>query len=159
MGAGEARSITVARIPNLVFLNASPVSSKERAEAERRYVSNVARQLLLVASSSETNGRDEILALHPRFEELVNSHKESMAATQMSMNGGLALQPVNVTIRSMVAASCSMEPLQKRLPGGLTVGRLKCGCNATKWDPLHYQVEATGKLTGGVLHCMSYHTT
>jgi hypothetical protein len=66
MGAAEARSITVARIPNLIFLNASPISSKERAEAERRYVSNVARQLLLVASSAET---DKILALHPRFEE------------------------------------------------------------------------------------------
>jgi hypothetical protein len=69
MGAGEARFIIVARIPNLVFFNAWPISSKERAEAERRYVSNVARQLLLLPSSAETTGKDVILALHPRFEE------------------------------------------------------------------------------------------
>jgi HAMP domain-containing protein len=147
MGAGEARCITIARIPNLAFLNASPISSKERLEAERRYVSTVARELLLVASSAETNAnKDEILALHPRFEELVDTHKESMAAPQTSLNGGLTVQPVNVTIRSMAAASCSIEPLQKRLPGGLKVGRLKTMCMRafgldTERQVLHFRAE------------------
>jgi hypothetical protein len=105
MGVGEAHSITIAWILNLVFLNASPISFKEWVEAERRYVSNVARQLLLLSSSAEVIWKDKILDLHPRFEELVKSHKEFMAATQMSMNGGWTPQPVNVARLSMVAAS------------------------------------------------------
>ncbi len=122
MGAGEARSITTARIPDLVYLNASPISTKERVEAERRYVSSVARDLLLVEE------KEPVLALHPLFQELAERHKESMAASATVTGGSSAAQPVNVTIRSMAADSCSMEPLRKRLPGGLTVGRLKAMC-------------------------------
>jgi Leucine-rich repeat (LRR) protein len=122
MGAGEARSITIARIPNLTYLNASPISSKERVEAERRYVSSVARDLLLA------DEKEPVLALHPRFQQLAELHKDSMVTSATAVGGGPAMQPVNVTIRSMVADSCSMEPLQKRLPGGLKVGRLKAMC-------------------------------
>lgn len=124
MGAGEARSIVIARIPNLEFLNASPISNKERVEAERRYVSSVARELLL-----RDENENPILLLHPRFQELARVHQDSMTTSVGSNHGGgPATQPVNVTIRSMAADSCSMEPLQKRLPGGLKVGRLKAMC-------------------------------
>ena len=123
MGAGEARSITIARIPNLNFLNASPISSKERVEAERRYVSSVARELLLV------DEKNQVLAMHPLFQELAQRHKDSMAASATATGGGsVFMPPVNVTIRSMAADSCTMEALHKRLPGGLKVGRLKAMC-------------------------------
>ena len=122
MGAGEARSIVIARIPNLELVNASPISSKERVEAERRYVSSVARELLL------NDENDKVLLLHPLFQTLAQVHKDSMVSVGTNHGGGPATQPVNVTIRSMAADSCSMEPLQKRLPGGLKVGRLKAMC-------------------------------
>jgi len=122
MGAGEARSITVARIQSLTYLNASPISTKERIEAERRYVSSVARELLLV------DEKKPVLALHPLFQQLAQLHKDFMAASATTVGGGSATQPVNVTIRSMAADSCSMEALQKRLPSGLKVGRLKAMC-------------------------------
>jgi hypothetical protein len=126
MGAGEARSLTIARIPGLEELNASPISAKERLEAERRYVSSVARQLLLVNQDDE---KAKVLLLHPLFESLAALHKDSMAAASATAGGGGAtLAPVNVVIRSMAADSCSMEPLQKRLPGGLKVGRVKAMC-------------------------------
>jgi Ubiquitin-like domain len=62
------------------------------------------------------------------------------------LNGGLTVQPVNVTVRSMAAASCSIEPLQKRLPGGLKVGRLKTLCMRafgldTERQVLHFRAE------------------
>lgn len=126
MGAGEARSLTIARIPGLEELNASPISAKERLEAERRYVSSVARQLLLVNQDDE---KAKALLLHPLFESLAALHKDSMtAASATAGGGGATLAPVNVVIRSMASDSCSMEPLQKRLPGGLKVGRVKAMC-------------------------------
>jgi len=36
-----------------------------------------------------------------------------------------------VTVRSMSADSCTVEPMRRRLPGGLEVGRLKQMCRRT----------------------------
>lgn len=126
MGAGEARSITIARLPNITELNASPISSKERVEAERRYVASVAREVLV---ANDEDGKNAVLALHPLFPDLVELHKDSMTSCALG-NGGVstATQAVNVIVISMAADSCSMEPLRKRLPGGLKVGRLKAMC-------------------------------
>jgi hypothetical protein len=40
----------------------------------------------------------------------------------------LADTVLNVTIRSMAASSCTIDPLIRRLPSGLQVGRLKALC-------------------------------
>ena len=143
IGSGEARAGTIARLPQIDSLNASQISVKERLEAERRYVSNVSRELLLLnAKSKKSDGEKDgtslissfkKLGLHekyPRFEELMAKHKEMMLIAQStSMNGGTISQnALNVTIRSMAAESCTIEALQKRLPSNLKVGRLKLMC-------------------------------
>ena len=175
--------MTIARLPSLVYLNASPVGDKERIDSERRYVSTVARELLMAetaaaavaagavvlptsTTTTETKGngggdgdddermtkqREAVLSLHPRFEELIVKHGDAMAAAQASAGhragapgGSLSHDAINVTIRSMAASSCGMEPLRRRLPGSLAVGRVKIMCARTfgldvDLQTLHYR--------------------
>jgi len=154
MSAAEARAVTIARLPDLEYLNGSPVGSKERTDAERRYVAAVAREVLLAeaAAAAEVEGSSDdhdhkdkeglaaakkraILAAHPRFEELTAKHRDAMAAARASAamaasgGGSLSHDAINVTIRSMAASSCGAEPLRRRLPGSLAVGRVKLLCS------------------------------
>ena len=66
---------------------------------------------------------------------LLEKHKGLVLPTAMTMGNGvnadgtsLVSTVCNVTISSMAASSCSMEPVIRRLPGSLTVGRLKALC-------------------------------
>jgi len=145
IGSGESRAGTIARLPTIEVLNASQISVKERLEAERRYVSSVSREMLQLSAKSnnpDDKEKDEasiansfrslgLYEKYPRFEELVVKHKEQMllVAQSTAMAGGtISHNALNVTIRSMAAESCTIEPLQKRLPGSLKVGRLKIMC-------------------------------
>ena len=90
--------------------------------------------------SQQEQTRIEILALHPQWERLAEKHQEAMShslglanKSNSSLSGGLHLQSLadtvlNVTICSMAASSCTMDPLIRRLPSGLQVGRLKALC-------------------------------
>ena len=49
--------------------------------------------------------------------------------SNISQGGRLANDTVNVTISCMAASSCTMDPLRKRLPSSLTVGRLRSMCS------------------------------
>jgi hypothetical protein len=126
MGQREARSMTIARVPTLQHLNASGISTKERIEAERRYVSLVTR---LLAQAEDEQARDKILSETFQFAALQEKHKDMVVFTKSQGDGiNLASSVCNVQIISMAASSCSMEPLQRRLPGTLQVGRLKALC-------------------------------
>ena len=148
LGVGEVRSTAIARLPNLEFFNASPIAERERIEAERRYVSNVAREMLMLSSGavlSDTNleSEDEKIgnadasakqaqmhAHHPRFQSLLEKHQETMLGSTSNSgptNGGNSIgdDVIGLTIRSMAAASCDVEPLRKRIPRSLKVGRIK----------------------------------
>ena len=150
LGVGEVRSTAIARLPSLEFFNASPITNRERVEAERRYVSTVSRELLLISSGvilaaerytdgGESTGDDDsakqaqMFAKHPQFKVLLEKHKDTMlslanAGCGSSNQGNIGEEIINVTIRSMAAASCDMEPLRKRLPRSLKVGRIKTMC-------------------------------
>ena len=155
ISAAEARSVAIARLPNLQYLNASPIGDKERTDSERRYVSTVARELLMaetaaaaaemgegnsdreedVVAAAKTERTAAILANHPLFDQLTAKHQDAMAAARAAASGGntaggsLSHDAINVTIRSMAASSCSAEPLRRRLPGSLAVGRVKILCS------------------------------
>jgi Leucine-rich repeat (LRR) protein len=164
LGVGEVRSTAIARFSNLEFFNASPISERERVEAERRYVSTVARELLLLSSEAllssvskqSSNQEDmvgvlgvdlkqaDVYARHPRFQDLVSKHKETMSAlttgSGSSQGGQLGEDIINVTIRSMAAGSCDLQPLQKRLPRSLQVGRIKAMCARAFGVDVHMQI-------------------
>ena len=159
ISAAESRSVTIARLPKLEYLNASPISDKERVDSERRYVSHVARELLMAETAvaaemdneggegKSTNGTEDavaaakkqriaaILANHPLFHQLTAKHQDAMSAARAAASGNTATggslshDAINVTIRSMAASSCSTEPLRRRLPGSLAVGRVKILCS------------------------------
>lgn len=134
LGVGEVRSTTIARLPRLEYFNASPVPERERTEAERRYVSDVARELLLM-STADDGGADgkkrQVETRHPRFGALMEAHKSAMMASSSvtSLSQGIQDDVVGVTIRSMAAGSCDLEPLHKRIPRSLKVGRIKAMCS------------------------------
>jgi len=175
ISAAEARSVTIARLPTLEYLNASPVGEKERVDSERRYVSTVARELLMAETAAAAAAaptaaagnaaadlsptedvakqREDILSQHPRFEKLTVKHKDAMAAAQASAGykaggggGSLSHDAINVAIKSMAASSCGLEPLRRRLPGSLAVGRVKIMCARAfgldvDLQTLHYRVD------------------
>jgi hypothetical protein len=170
LGVGEVRSTAIARFPNLEYFNASPISERERLEAERRYVSTVARELLLISSEALLSGnanqssadaqndekpidpkQAQVYARHPRFQALVSKHKDTMMAltTSDSTNSGkIGEDIINITIRSMAAGSCDVPPLQKRLPRSLQVGRIKAMCARAfglevEMQVLHFRVEVS----------------
>lgn len=149
MGQGEVRFLSIARFPHLTYFNASAVSRQERVEAERRYVSLVAN-LLVRPENEGYDMKTKLLSRNPRYPLLREKYKALVIGTQNQ--GGnqvrnLASSVCNVTITSMAASSCSMEPLIRRLPGTLTVGRLKALCaRAFGLDvdlmTLHWRTEA-----------------
>jgi Leucine-rich repeat (LRR) protein len=144
IGSGEVRAGTIARLPLIQILCASKITVKERLEAEKRYVSNVSREMLQltknVNGSSSNEDGNEFSAIeafkklgldekYPRFAELVTKHKEAMIVSNSGMGGGTISQnALNVTITSMAAESCTNEPLVRRLPASLKISRLKTMC-------------------------------
>uniref|UniRef100_A0A7R9WYB4 Ubiquitin-like domain-containing protein n=1 Tax=Craspedostauros australis TaxID=1486917 RepID=A0A7R9WYB4_9STRA len=159
MGQGEARSMAIAQFPSLSYLNASLVSTNERKEAERRYVSMVTRLLQSTSlepdEATRESNRQSLLAKHPQYDTLKDEHRDVIAAASNSTAGGasgsggstLSATVANLMVRSMAASSCSMEPLVRRLPGSLTVGRLKALCSRyfgldTDLISLHYRTKA-----------------
>jgi hypothetical protein len=168
LGVGEVRSTAIARLPSLEYFNASPISDRERLEAERRYVSTVARELLLISSEALLSGNSsnqqdangvkvdpkqaEVHVRHPMFQILVEKHKETMmaltAGSDSTSSGKIGEDIINVTIRSMAAGSCDAQPLQKRLPRSLQVGRIKAMCARAfgldiELQILHFRVEVS----------------
>ncbi len=166
LGQGEVRFLCIARIPTLRYLNGSVVSPKERIEAERRYVTMVA-QLLVKLERQRQMGEEcnssncsfeqqtsQLLLEHPQYQVLREKHNELILPTAFNgvnkdkLSSSLASSVCNVTISSMAASSCSMEPLIRRLPDTLTVGRLKALCaRAFGLDmdlmSLHYKTEVS----------------
>ncbi len=170
MGVGEVRSTVIARLPTLDFFNASPVADRERTEAERRYVSSVARELLMISSGAllssaaqtvsgdnlgdaEANLKQaQIHAHHPRFQSLLEKHKETMMSCSSisgpSSQANIGDDVIGLTIRSMAASSCDMEPLRKRIPTSLKVDRIKAMCARAfgldiDLQILHFRVEVS----------------
>jgi tubulin-specific chaperone E len=141
LGQGEVRFMAIARIPTLDYLNGSVVSTKERTEAERRYVTMIAHLLMKV---ERENAKDRLqleqaktllISGHPQYLTLLEKHSGLILPSANQGSDGdnpnkasIASSVCNVSISSMAASSCSMEPLTRRLPGTLTVGRLKALC-------------------------------
>jgi hypothetical protein len=122
MGAAEARYLTISRLPALEMLNSTWISLKERTDAERRYVHYVARELVWKEPT-------EVWRDHPQYRGLLEQHPDwHHDSSSDARHPSMATHAINVTIRSMAAASCSMEALHKRLPSTITVGRVKALC-------------------------------
>eukprot|EP00980_Cylindrotheca_fusiformis_P024244 scaffold11680_cov142-Cylindrotheca_fusiformis.AAC.2 len=146
MGQGETRFLAIARFPSLEYFNGSVIAKHEKQEAERRYVSLVAN---LLSRMEEEGAKEKLVSEHPNYLVLLEKHKNMVISTAKNQNGAgtnLASSVCNVTIRSLAVSSCDMEPIIRRLPDSLPVGRLKALCGrAFGLDvdlmTLHFRVE------------------
>jgi len=124
MGQSEVRQILIGRLRRLTRLNGAEISKKERVDAEKSYLRRVAREV------GQSNGDKEaavsIWARHPRYKELLEMYGEGQGGQGPSEGTGtLASELLAVRLVSMAASSMTTAPVDKRLPGSLTVGRLK----------------------------------
>ncbi len=151
MGQSEARQLLIARVAGLTRLNGAEVSQRERADAEKSYLRRVARELGRIAGEEEGGGgggggvekgkrREALLREeHPRWLELLKQHGDAVgmgpngALGPASGGGGgastLAREMLGVTLVSMAASSMTLAPVEKKLPGSLTVAQLKQLCH------------------------------
>jgi hypothetical protein len=131
LGQAEVRSNSIARFPHLEYLNASRISNDERTEAERRYVTLVSHSLQ--KGNFDENEKSAFLAGHPRYLDLTQKYKNltTYLKNKMEKGGNLATSIYNITIKSMAASSCTMEPVVRRLPGTMNVERMKAMCSRT----------------------------
>jgi len=152
MGQGEARQLLIARVPTLTRVNGAEISVKERIDAERSYIRRVNRELNRVegekgggSEGGREGGREGRVATnltqtkaaylkkeHPRWLSLVQQHGEIASWAVGGEGGGagvgtgtLAKGMMLVTLVSMASGSMTLPPVEKKIPGTLTVGQLK----------------------------------
>lgn len=138
-GASEVRPIVIARVPNLQLFNGSTVSNKERSTAEKIYLrqANTEKKILETSSlggSVTVFSAVEVPAAftlkHPRFDELTAKYAGDIVSFGADTDAGsslgselLDIKLNNVSFSATTGQQC--EPLLRKLPASLTVGRLK----------------------------------
>lgn len=123
LGQSEVRQLIIARLKGLVRVNGAEVSKKERVEAEKSFLRRVTRE---VAKEEGTDGKASMLKQYPRYAELVALHGDPGASnTGADGTTNLAAEVLSVRLVSLATSCLTAEPVEKRLPGSMTVGRLK----------------------------------
>ena len=124
-GASEVRPVILGRLKMLRYFNGSPITARERGDAEKMYLRSILRDLRQAAGL----GPEDVVALHPRYEELREAYAADVlsvaAASTASSSLGSDLVSVvfkNVSFRS---DESSLEGVTKKLPLSLQVSRLK----------------------------------
>jgi len=135
---GSARLKILAHIPKLEVLNGSSVTDSERLDAARWYVRK--------ALQDKQDAKEDVVFSHwtTTFPDILEAGTASYASDVL--DGRLLDSLVTVTIRSMVANSCTMDPLIRKLPLQLSLGRLKALCMRhfgldIDLQELHYSTE------------------
>ncbi|XP_024534249.1 tubulin-folding cofactor E [Selaginella moellendorffii] len=121
---GAPRYVLVARLSKITVLNGSEVKPRERKDSEIRYVRHVLNTM--------TPGED-IRRSHPRFEQLkkqydISEESVPQAGSQSSQN--MAASLITITIKCVAASLGEIAPVTRKLPGSMTVGKLKLLCEA-----------------------------
>lgn len=123
LGQSEVRQLIIARLKGLTRVNGAEVSKKERVEAEKSFLRRVTREL---AKEEAPDGKESILKQYPRYSELVALHGDPGASnTGADGTTNLAAEVLSVRFVSLATSCLTAEPVEKRLPGSMTVGRLK----------------------------------
>jgi Leucine-rich repeat (LRR) protein len=130
LSKANVRHRLIAECPRLAFINATTVTEPERREAARwvfrlgsqehvQYEYWMAQYPELAAVQSSGRHSSPTSTLFPDAIDDA-SHQIPFMATQFSI--------IQVSIRSMAPASCTMAPWVRRLPTQLTVTKLKALC-------------------------------
>ncbi|VVA94930.1 unnamed protein product [Arabis nemorensis] len=119
---GVPRFVLVARLTNVQVLNGSEVRVREKKESEIRYVRMVMSKL--------NNNSGEIELLHPRFYELKKLHgiEDERASAENTGPKNMASGLISITLKCVGPSMGEKPQLTKKLPGSITVGKLKILC-------------------------------
>ena len=95
--AEDGYMLTIARVPQLEFLNYSKITEKERLNAETYYLGQIAAEL----SRAPEGDHASVLAKHPRYQELCEEYGEPMVQRKLKKDeidpNSLAAKLVTVT--------------------------------------------------------------
>uniref|UniRef100_A0A7S4FHY2 Ubiquitin-like domain-containing protein n=1 Tax=Eutreptiella gymnastica TaxID=73025 RepID=A0A7S4FHY2_9EUGL len=131
----QSRMMIVPRLPQLVTLNGSKITPKERSDSQKHYLKTCAQQL--TAQYSIAHHTDdcsdvpaEFLDCNPQYAPLVAKHFNPLPPSDGTQAGGSAqqamgMQTTTVTLRSLVATSMTKGDKQKKLPATYTIAKLK----------------------------------
>jgi Leucine-rich repeat (LRR) protein len=141
-GGRAARGYAIARWPTLTAVNGSLVTEHERTQAEKMFLRELLEhrnnaEVPTVRPGSYSERRlEQLVDKYPEYVQQVLATRGSHSKTQ-GFGDDSHLSVVQVTIRSLAAASCTMDPLIRRLPRELPVGRLRALCAR------HFEVQDT----------------
>ncbi|CAA7052339.1 unnamed protein product [Microthlaspi erraticum] len=125
---GVPRFVLLARLTKVEVLNGSEVRAREKKESEIRYVRMVM-----------SNKSEDIDRLHPRFYELKKFHgiEDERASSENTGPKNIASGLISITLKCVGPSMGEKPPLTKKLPGSITVGKLKILCdNFFKLKPI-----------------------
>jgi hypothetical protein len=144
------RCLIISHVPYLHTLNGTIITEMEQREAARWCVRTYNTKKLLQQQQQQqqcdvpntTTSTTSTVAMtdkkdHPQYDYWITKYPEmigriSTSTTTTSSSTERVLLSdsiINVTIRSMIPSSCTMEPILRRLPYHLTIGRLKALCS------------------------------
>ncbi|KAL1528430.1 hypothetical protein AB1Y20_009778 [Prymnesium parvum] len=153
-----SRRVIIARVGKLTTLNGSEVRRREREDAERFYLRQVAQEYPEegLPAGAFTEGPDgvaltvpegEVWAAlqkaHPRWRELLLKHGTHVTAGHGDGNarGVIANELLEITLRATAAEAASLPQCSRRLPGGLPLKSVKMiACQLFKVEPLKQQL-------------------
>ncbi|KAE8352840.1 hypothetical protein BDV28DRAFT_120010 [Aspergillus coremiiformis] len=96
MTVDEAYMLTLARIASLKVLNYGTITARDRSNGELYYLSLIGKEL----SASPESAERDILAKHPRYNELCETYGEPVVRrTSTSTGSGVAVHPRSVAAR------------------------------------------------------------
>lgn len=145
--SAATRHEIVARVSRLTQLNGSRIADQERKDAEIRYLRRVLGLVkTAVGGDAEGERNDDtgtntqsrttpqtgsqaVAALHPRMAALLGSYGAlSVSAQKAKGDGTMGDDLISVALTCVAASAGEKAPVTKKLPGSLTVQKLKLLC-------------------------------
>ncbi|XP_045806398.1 tubulin-folding cofactor E [Trifolium pratense] len=121
---GVPRFVLIARLAKIQILNGSEITSRERKDSEIRYVRLVISRL---------HASPEEIKQHPRFSELKNFYGIEDQKPLIGATGGpqaISSGFLSITLKCVGASMGEKQPMTKKLPATITVGKLKFLCES-----------------------------
>jgi len=122
----------VARVGGLTALNGSPLTNKERYDAELRYLRRLLTEKPLPSLEQQPiEPSQEALHEHPRYKELLSKFGErAIAGTDQAGNVNAGSSKIDVKLKCVSPLAGERTEAQKPLPKATTIGNLKLLCES-----------------------------
>jgi hypothetical protein len=113
------------------------ISPRERRDAEKTYLRSIFSERNSMKTSGLITSNEEdiekgLIILHPRYQELKRLYEAEMAPASSTTGGkgsseaNLASEMINIKLNNMIIGSSGpSEPITKRLPSSLSIGKLR----------------------------------